>query len=93
MQPIIPFMGSCGGSLTSEITGEDGGLSVLSLSSGSTSDSSVKHAASVPRSADRLGPGDLYMRCKDRQQINFMCSKVGKLEVILSKNMKQLSLH
>lgn len=61
-------MGSCGGSLTSEITGEDGGLSVLSLSSGSTSDSSVKHAASVPGSADKLGPGDLYMRCKERQQ-------------------------
>lgn len=52
-------MGSAGGSLTSETGG--GGLSVVSLSSGSTTDSSVKLVASVPGSADR-GPGDLYCR-------------------------------
>lgn len=55
-------MGSCGGSLTSGITGGGGGLSVLSLSSGSTLDSSVQPVASVPGSAGRLGPGDLHMR-------------------------------
>lgn len=59
---VIPFMGSCGGSLPSGITGDGGGLSILSLSSGSTSDSSVKTAASDPGSAGRLGPGYLHMR-------------------------------
>lgn len=58
-------MGSCGGSRTSEITGDGGGLSVLSLLSGSTSKASVKHVPSVPGPVDRLGLGDLYMRYKE----------------------------
>lgn len=57
---IIPFMGSCGGSLTFGITGDGEGLS---LSSRSTLDSAVKPAASVPGSARRPGPGYLHTRC------------------------------
>lgn len=56
-------MGSCGGSLTSASTGDEGGLSVLSSFSGSIhpSDSSAGHVVCVPRSADSPGPANLYM--------------------------------
>lgn len=61
MQPIIPFMGSCGSSVTSDTKGDEGGLPVRSLSSGALhpSDSSIKYAAFVPKSADNLVPADL----------------------------------